>query len=94
MFISSEADRGRSINRLQTDNELESIRESVNKNKPFGNHSWLDKIVKKFGLEMTLRKPGRPKNGLPDTFYLSRVWRATGDTTRTIIGKLEKPSGK
>jgi putative transposase len=52
-----------SINRLQTDNELESMRESVNKSKPFGNDSWLDKIVKKFGLEMTLRRPGRPKNG-------------------------------
>lgn len=57
------ADYLKSINRPQVDNELELIRESVNKNKPFGNGSWLDKIVKKFGLEMTLRKPGRPKNG-------------------------------
>lgn len=53
----------KSINRLHADNELESIRESVNKSKPFGSSSWIDKIVKKFGLEMTLRKPGRPKNG-------------------------------
>lgn len=52
-----------SINIPQTEKELELIRESVNKNRPFGDSSWLDKVVKKFGLEMTLRKPGRPKNG-------------------------------
>lgn len=53
----------KTINRPQSEKELEFIRESVNKSKPFGDDSWLDKIVKKFGLEMTLRKPGRPKNG-------------------------------
>jgi len=52
-----------SIDRPQVEKELEFIRESVNKSKPFGSDTWLDKIVKKFGLEMTLRKPGRPKNG-------------------------------
>src|SRR3989344_3733427 len=51
------------INKPQAEKELEFIRESVNKSKPFGSDSWLDKVVKKFGLEMTLRKPGRPKNG-------------------------------
>ena len=52
-----------SINILPNEKELEYIRESVNKNRPFGNESWIDKVVKKFGLEMTLRNPGRPKNG-------------------------------
>lgn len=52
-----------SINRPQTEKELECIRECTNKSRPFGDESWLDKVVKKFGLEMTLRKPGRPKNG-------------------------------
>ena len=53
----------KSINRPPAENDLELIRESVNKSRPFGNDSWLDKVVKKFGLEMTIRKPGRPKNG-------------------------------
>jgi len=51
------------ISRPQAEKELEFIRESVNKSKPFGSDSWLDQVVKKFGLEMTLRKRGRPKNG-------------------------------
>lgn len=53
----------KTINRPQSEKELEFIRESVNKSKPFGDDPWLDKIVKKFGLGMTLRKPGCPKNG-------------------------------
>ena len=52
-----------SINRPQAEKELKYIRECANKSRPFGNESWLDKVVKKFGLEMTLRRPGRPKNG-------------------------------
>ncbi len=52
-----------SINRSQAEKELGYIRECSNKNRPFGDDSWLDKVVNKFGLEMTLRNPGRPKNG-------------------------------
>ena len=51
------------VNKSQKENELREVRGSVTKNRPFGNESWLDKIVSKFGLEMTLRRPGRPKNG-------------------------------
>lgn len=51
------------INRPQTGEELECIRRCINKNRPLGNELWTDKTVKKFGLEMTLREPGRPKNG-------------------------------
>lgn len=54
----------KSINRPPDKEELEYIRESINKNRPFGEESWIDKIVKKFGLEMTLRKPGRPKRNV------------------------------
>lgn len=52
-----------SINRPQTRKETEYLRECANKSRPLGDDSWIEKIVKKFGLEMTLRKPGRPKNG-------------------------------
>ncbi|OGM99988.1 MAG: hypothetical protein A3B91_03260 [Candidatus Yanofskybacteria bacterium RIFCSPHIGHO2_02_FULL_41_29] len=54
----------KSINRPQIEDELGYIRESINKNRPFGDESWIEKIVKKFSLEMTLRKPGRPKRNL------------------------------
>ncbi len=36
---------------------------TIEKGNPFGNSEWLKKIVKKFGLEQTLRKVGRPKKG-------------------------------
>lgn len=51
------------INSPNTEKELEFIRGSISKNQPLGNQVWLDKVVKKFGLEMTLRRPGRPRNG-------------------------------
>ena len=51
------------INRPPVKKELEFIRGSVNKSRPFGDDSWLDKVVKKFRIEMTVRNPGRPKNG-------------------------------
>lgn len=52
-----------SINIPQAEKETEYIRECINKSRPFGDESWLDRVVRKFGLEMTMRNPGRPKNG-------------------------------
>lgn len=43
--------------------KLETIRNSVNRGKPYGNTKWTDKVLKKFGLEITERKRGRPKKG-------------------------------
>ena len=51
------------INRPEPEKELELIRESIIKNRPFGDNRWINRMVNKFGLELTLRKPGRPKNG-------------------------------
>lgn len=44
-------------------NEEEHIRLSVVKGKPYGNDNWSMKIIKKFGLESTIRLPWRPKKG-------------------------------
>jgi putative transposase len=41
--------------------ESEDVRKSVNKGIPYGGESWLEKTVKQFGLESTLRNPGRPQ---------------------------------
>jgi putative transposase len=43
--------------------EIKIIRNSVNRGKPYGSDSWVSKILKKFGLEITERKRGRPIKG-------------------------------
>ncbi len=49
------------LNKAQTEDEEEAIRRSITKGSPYGNVSWIDSVVKRFGLEQTLRKVGRPK---------------------------------
>ena len=44
-------------------NDMEVIRNSVNRGKPYGSESWTNRVLKKFGLEITERKRGRPKKG-------------------------------
>lgn len=51
------------VNISLVEKELKYIRVSVLKNRPYGNDDWTDKIVKKFGLEITLRQRGRPQKG-------------------------------
>ncbi|MFH1482206.1 MAG: hypothetical protein ABIJ83_02045 [Patescibacteria group bacterium] len=51
------------LNESQTNEELFLLRKLVNKNIPFGNDNWVEKIVDKFKLDQTLRGVGRPKNG-------------------------------
>ena len=41
----------------------EIIERSIIKSNPFGEDYWVANTVKKFGLEQTLRRVGRPKNG-------------------------------
>ena len=43
--------------------ELEAIRNSINRGKPYGSDGWTSKVLKKFSLEITERKRGRPKKG-------------------------------
>jgi putative transposase len=43
--------------------EIENIRYAIQRNRPYGSEQWVDKTVKKFGLESTIRNPWRPKKG-------------------------------
>ena len=52
------------LNEAQTEDEEEAIRKSVRKGNPYGDGVWMMKTIKKYGLESTLRKVGRPKNGV------------------------------
>lgn len=49
------------LNEAQSEDELEIIRKSINKNVPFGNDAWCAKMIDKFQLRQTLRGVGRPK---------------------------------
>ena len=40
-----------------------SLENSMLKSNPYGNYDWIEKVVKDFGLEQTLRGVGRPRNG-------------------------------
>jgi putative transposase len=49
------------VNVPQLAGELESLRSSVRRGRPFGNDHWVAGIVKQLGLESTLRAIGRPR---------------------------------
>ncbi|MFT7565630.1 MAG: putative transposase [Candidatus Paceibacteria bacterium] len=49
------------VNEPQSEGELENIRRSVEKQKPYGGDSWVVSTVSKYGLESTIRNGGRPK---------------------------------
>ena len=52
------------LNTPQTAEEEEAIQRSIIKNSPFGSDSWIQRTVKKYGLEQTLQPVGRKqKNG-------------------------------
>ena len=49
------------VNKPQTQAELDAIRLSVERGKPFGGKPWLTRTVNRLGLETTLRGRGRPR---------------------------------
>ena len=54
------------VNTPQAEAELAALRRSVTRGCPFGESTWSDQIVRRLGLESTLRPQGRPrkrKNG-------------------------------
>ncbi len=51
----------RQVNRPDRATELEALRVSAQRGRPFGSAPWVRKMVTRFGLESTLRSPGRPK---------------------------------
>jgi putative transposase len=49
------------VNRAQTDAELNAVRTSLHRGRPFGSESWQKRTAKRLGLESTFRPRGRPK---------------------------------
>ncbi len=48
------------INQPQTDAEVNALRSAIAKNRPFGRKDWQAKMVKRLGLQSSLRPAGRP----------------------------------
>ena len=49
------------VNRPHTALELEALRVSVQRGRPFGDEGWVRRMARRFGMESTLRPRGRPK---------------------------------
>lgn len=49
------------VNKPQTEAELEALRQSVARGRPYGSAPWVQKMVKRLGLESTIRPRGRPR---------------------------------
>ena len=54
---------GKLVNRPQTEAELEAIRRSVTRGRPYGEGAWIEKCAERLGLDFTLRPRGRPRIG-------------------------------
>jgi putative transposase len=51
------------VNQIEEEQELESLRLSVQRGRPFGQPKWQKKIAKRLGLESAYRPTGRPRKG-------------------------------
>jgi len=51
------------VQKALSDSEVQSIRESVNRSKPFGADNWRDVMVSRFNLQASIRNKGRPLKG-------------------------------
>jgi hypothetical protein len=51
------------LNTPEKSDELKEVRISVTKGRPFGTMSFTERVVARFGLEMTTKERGRPKKG-------------------------------
>jgi putative transposase len=49
------------VNTAQREAELAALRRSVQRGCPFGEALWSDQMVRRLGLEMTIRPHGRPR---------------------------------
>ena len=49
------------VNAGLADEQLESLRECVERGRPYGVEQWVTATAKRLGLEFTLRGPGRPR---------------------------------
>ena len=71
------------VHQPQTERELEAVRLSLQRGRPFGDESWQQRTAEQLGLEYTLRPRGPPQETMNATFR-----RLSPRTARAIIGRL------
>jgi putative transposase len=49
------------VNEPHTEAELDRLRESLRRGRPFGEPAWMEQTARRLGLEATLRPRGRPR---------------------------------
>jgi putative transposase len=49
------------VNRADNEKELEGLRRSVHRGRPYGAKDWQQQIAKRLGLESAYRSAGRPR---------------------------------
>lgn len=49
------------VNEPDREDDLTNLRVSVNKGKPYGPMTWSERMVERFGLQLTTHSPGRPR---------------------------------
>ena len=58
------------VNEPQTDAEVECLRQSLRRGRPFGDAVWIEKTAQRLGLEASLRPRGRPRQQEADQVSL------------------------
>lgn len=53
----------RTVNTPISGAELDALRVCAQRGRPYGGSAWVEKMVAKYGLEATVRGPGRPRRG-------------------------------
>lgn len=51
------------VNKIEPEVQLDYIRNSIVKNRPYGDEVWIKRTAEDLGLESSLRQPGRPQKG-------------------------------
>ena len=49
------------VSGIETETELEALRRSANRERPFGTETWEKAVAGRLGLQHTMRPRGRPK---------------------------------
>ncbi len=57
----------RTVNTPLSETELEGLRTCANRCSPFGKDRWHQRVIQAYGLESTVRSPGRPRTGMSTT---------------------------
>ena len=57
------------VNDAQTEAELQALRQSVARGRPYGSDAWVQRVVQRLGLQSSLRPRGRPRKQQAEPLY-------------------------